>query len=69
MTIRRAKVNSNVVEIKDLPLEPRAGAGYANRHLLHRNQSDPEWRRSRSKRADDAMKELKAFAEKPTETV
>jgi hypothetical protein len=35
MTIRRAKANSNVIEIKDLPIEPRAGAGDANRHLLH----------------------------------
>jgi len=41
MTTRRAKANSNVNEINNLPIEPSAGAGDANRHSLHRNQRDP----------------------------
>jgi hypothetical protein len=36
MTIRRAKANSNVIEINDLRIEPRASAGDANRHLWER---------------------------------
>jgi hypothetical protein len=42
MTVRRRKLNSNVVEIKDLQIETRAGADDASRHLLHRNQADPQ---------------------------
>jgi len=35
MTIRRAQANSNAIQINDLPVAPCAGAGDANRHLLH----------------------------------
>ena len=42
MTIRCAEANSNVRQINDLPIDHRAVAGDSNRHLLHRNQTDPQ---------------------------